>query len=128
VPPARFNRTETFPPRLGESVQSDWTTFVRSDNAICPNGRIGPPPGRAEAGGPQNGTQLGRCCRRQFFSVSLFALKGRDVVAQGNALGLGHQWFPRALKGRNKPAFVAPLQGFKQAIVLVHFPGRCPGL
>jgi hypothetical protein len=33
------------------------------------------------------------------FCTSLFALKGRDVIAQGNALGLGHQAFPRALKG-----------------------------
>jgi hypothetical protein len=71
---------------------------------------------------------LGDAVDLRFLYVSLFALKGRDVIAQGNALGPEHQWFPRALKGRNKPAFVAPLQGFKQAIVFADFPGRCPGL
>jgi hypothetical protein len=71
---------------------------------------------------------LGGAVVLRFPFLSLFALKGRGVIAQGNALGSGHQRFPRALKGRNRSAFVAPLQGFKQANVFAELPGRCPGL
>ena len=44
--------------RLGVSVRSDWTGLVvQLDCAVCPTGRIGPPPVSAKAGGASAAVQ-----------------------------------------------------------------------
>ena len=64
------------------------------------------------------------------------ALKGRNSIAQGNALGKRPSKYFPALKGRNNlPAFVHPIRGAICAALSglgnlsIHVnPGRCPGL
>ena len=53
------------------------------------------------------------------------ARSGRNLTAQGNALGHVLQQFRQALKGRN--IFVPPLQGFRKKRCLP-YPGLRPGL
>ncbi len=64
---------------------------------------------------------------------ALFALKGRNRIAQGNALGSAEHPEPQALKGRDRGRSPARFCTALSGLVTVFrapssFPGRCPGL
>jgi len=69
--------------------------------------------------------------RQNIFSGFFLALKGRNIPAQGNALGKYKKNFSpvRALhKWTNFYYCSFMLRPFRAKIIVMFYPGRCPGL